>query len=188
MPSTLKVPGTSLKGIISTVKIDQPAPEFGLPDLQGNLHRLSDYRGRITVINFWSAECHWVTRVDRELLPALRAWGERLALLPVAANASESQALLAAAARERGLPFVLRANPEVLAAYAVQVTPHLFVVDGDGILRYAGAFDDVSFRQRTPTRFYLSEAVAALLSGRLPEPALTSPYGCAVLRQMPESC
>lgn len=188
MPCTLKVPGTSLKGIISTVKIDQPAPEFSLPDLQGNLHRLSDYRGRIAVIDFWSAECPWVTRVDRELLLALHAWGERLVLLPVAANANEGETLLAATARERGLPCVLRASPEVLDAYTVEITPYLFVVDGDGILRYSGAFDDVTFRRHTPTRFYLSEAVAALLSGRRPEPAQTSPYGCAVLRQFPESC
>ena len=170
------------------MNIKQPAPEFSLPDLQGNLHRLSDYRGRIAVINFWSAECPWVERVDRELLLALRTWGGRLVLLTVAANANEGEALLAATARERGLPFVLRASPEVLDAYAVEITPHLSVVDGGGILRYSGAFDDVTFRRHTPTRFYLSEAIAALLSGRQPEPAQTSPYGCAVLRQLPESC
>ena len=170
------------------MNVNQPAPEFSLPDLLGNPHRLSDFRGRIVVINFWSAECSWVKRVDHALLPALRTWGEQLAWLTVAANANENSELLAATARERGLPLVLRASAEVLDAYAVEITPHLFLVDGDGILRYSGAFDDVSFHRHTPTRFYLSEAVAALLSGRQPELVQTSPYGCAVLRQMPESC
>ena len=170
------------------MEINLPAPDFSLPDLGGTIHRLGDYRGRIAVINFWSAECPWVERVDRELLAGLTAWGEGLVLLTVAANASESDALVAATARARRLPLVLRASPGVLDDYAVEVTPQLFVVDAGGILRYAGAFDDITFRRRTPTRFYLSRAIAALLAGRLPDPARTPPYGCTVMRQLTESC
>jgi len=164
------------------VEINQPAPDFNLPDLQGALHRLSEARGSIVVLNFWSAECPWVERVDHALLPALRAWGPAVALLTVAANAHESDAALAGAARERELPFVLRGSRQVLDAYAVEITPHLFVIDRDGIVRYAGGFDDVTFRKRLPERRYLPDAVAALLAGRLPDPAQTQPYGCVVVR------
>jgi peroxiredoxin len=175
-------------GIISPVEINQPAPDFSLPDLSGTTHRLGEVRGRIAVVNFWSAECPWVARVDRELVAGLQAWGESLALLTIAANASESDELVAGTARDRRLPLVLRASPEVLEAYAVEVTPQLFVVDAGGLLRYTGAFDDVTFRRRVPTRYYLSEAIAALLSGRLPDPPRTPPYGCTVMRQSPELC
>jgi hypothetical protein len=170
------------------VEINQPAPDFSLPDLLGTQHRLSEGRGRIAVLNFWSAECPWVERVDLVLLPALASWGPAVALLTVAANAHESDALLAEASRERGLPFVLRGSPEVLDAYAVEITPQFVVIDRDGIVRYTGAFDDVTFRKRLAERQYLPEAVAGLLAGRLPEPARTQPYGCAVVRRMPESC
>jgi len=170
------------------VEINQPAPDFSLPDLDGQLHCLSDFRGRIAVVEFWSAECAWVERVDQALLPLLRSWAGRVDLLTVVADPGEDRALLASAALQRGLQFVLRAGPEVLDAYAVEVTPHFFVVDADGILRYSGGFDDVTFRHRNPTRSYLREAVEALLSGRLPNPMLTSAYGCAVVRQTPESC
>jgi hypothetical protein len=67
-------------------------------------------------------------------------------------------------------------------AYEAQTTPHLFVVDASGILRYRGAFDDVTFRQRTPTKFYLRDAVSAVLENRLPDPAETAPFGCAIVR------
>jgi hypothetical protein len=115
-------------------------------------------------------------------LALLPAWDERVVLLTMAANAHESNDLIAAAVRTRGLPLVLRGSPEVRDAYVAQITPHLFVVDASGILRYRGAFDDVTFRQRTPTRFYLKDAVEALLEGRLPDPAETTAYGCAIVR------
>jgi hypothetical protein len=66
--------------------------------------------------------------------------------------------------------------------YGAATTPHFFVVDAEGVLRYAGALDDVTFRQKTPTRQFLAEAVAALLEGRLPDPAQTPGYGCAIVR------
>jgi peroxiredoxin len=167
------------------MQIGQPAPEFALPDLvlpeRPPIH-LSHYRGRIVLVNFWSAECPWVERADREILSYLLSWTGRVALLPIAVNANESDALCAAAARARGLPLVLRAGPEVQDAYGARTTPHIFIVDQQGILRYQGALDDVTFRQREPKRRYVREAVEALLAGRLPDPADTPPYGCAIVR------
>jgi hypothetical protein len=70
----------------------------------------------------------------------------------------------------------------LVAEHGAQTTPHLFLIDPGGFLRYQGAFDDVTFRQRTPTQAYLYQAVEALLAGRLPDPAETPAYGCAIVR------
>jgi thiol-disulfide isomerase/thioredoxin len=164
------------------VQIGQPAPDFSLPDLSGTLHRLSDQRGKIVVVNFWSAECPWVERADRELLACLGEHGERLVLLTIAANANENDELCAAAARTRALPLVLRGSLQVQDAYEAHTTPHIFIVDEHGILRYRGALDDVTFRQREAQRHYVREALEALQSGRSPAPAETVPYGCAIVR------
>lgn len=168
------------------MELNRPAPDFCLPDLAGRTHCLAGHRGRIVVLNFWSAECPWAERADRELLACLRDWDGEVDLLTLAANASETDEACAAAARTRGLPLVLRAGPEVLDAYAALTTPHLFVVDRDGVLRYRGALDDVTFRQRDPTRNFLREAAEALRAGRLPDPAETPPYGCSISRFMLE--
>ncbi len=165
------------------LEINQPAPDFELPDLGGNLHRLSDYRGRIVIVTFWSAECPQVQRVDQALAPSLAVWGEAVVLLPIAANANEPFEALENASVARGLPIVLHdAGGRVADLYEAVTTPHVFAISRDGILRYRGAFDNVTFRQRQATQSYLADAVAALLEGRLPDPAETQPYGCAIVR------
>jgi peroxiredoxin len=161
----------------------QPAPDFTLPDLTGRLHSLSEQRGRLAIVAFWSAECPWSKRVDCILLDQMREWGERVALLSIASNDNEEPDLLARVARERGLPLVLLdEGHSVSSLYGAQTTPHLFLVDANGILRYQGAMDDVTFRQREPTRHYLLDAVEALFAGRNPDPAQSPPYGCALVR------
>jgi peroxiredoxin len=167
------------------VELDQPAPDFELPDLDGRTQRLSDYRGRIVIVNFWSCECPHSERTDRSILTRLALWGADVALLAVAANRNESPAALAAAARTRRLPRVLvDAGHMVADRFAAQTTPHAFVIDRLGCLRYRGAIDDVSFRQRRATRFYLEQAVEALLSGGAPPVAETPAYGCAIVREL----
>jgi hypothetical protein len=52
------------------------------------------------------------------------------------------------------------------------------------VLRYQGPVDDVAYRQRTPTRFYVEEAVEGLLAGRLPEVQVRPPFGCATVREI----
>ncbi len=94
---------------------------------------------------------------------------------------------MAEAARIRRLPLVLVDREDVVAdLYEAQTTPHVFVIDRDGILRYRGAVDDVTFRLRKPTRFFLDEAVEALLDGRLPALAETPAYGCTIVREAVE--
>ncbi len=169
------------------VQINEPIPDFELPDLDGNLHHLSDYRGKIVIVNFWSCECPHSERADHALMAMVMRWREDVALLSVAANRNESIQSLAKAAKARRLPIVLRDAEHVVAdLFEAQTTPHVFVMDRDGILRYRGAVDDVTFRQRKPARFFLDEAVESLLNGHFPPLTETPAYGCAIVREAVE--
>jgi peroxiredoxin len=160
-----------------------PAPGFTLSDLDGHPHQLQDERGWIVIVNFWSADCPHAARVDESLLPLLKAWRGKVHLLQIASNGNEPREMLRAAARQRGLNLVLHdVDHQVADAYAAQTTPHFFVLDEQGLLRYQGAYDDVTFRQRTPTRNYVEEAVAALLNGSRPPVESVPPFGCALVR------
>ncbi len=165
--------------------MNHAAPEFQLPDLQGVPHKLSDLRGKIVIVNFWSAECPHSERADRSMLACFVKWGQEVQLLSIAANRNESMQMVEDASRARRLPLVLIDTEHVVAdLYGAITTPHAFVVDRDGLLRYRGAIDDVTFRQRQATRFYLEEAVDALLAGQVPELQEIPAYGCTIVREV----
>jgi peroxiredoxin len=165
------------------LELNELAPEFTLPDLDGHIHMLSDYRGRVVIVNFWSAECPHSERFDTGITACLASWGVDVALLSIASNANEPEGMLTAVARQRKIPVVLKdADQSVAGRYGAQTTPHAFLIDRQGILRYRGAVDDVSFRQRVASRFYLQEAVEALLAGHLPEVTEIPPFGCTIVR------
>jgi peroxiredoxin len=104
-------------------------------------------------------------------------------MLSIASNVNESVELLRRVAQERKLPLLLHDKHQLVAdLYGAQTTPHLFVIDRQGILRYQGSYNDLTFRKRLPSRQYLNEAIEALLAGRQPELEQTTPYGCSIVR------
>jgi peroxiredoxin len=165
--------------------LNQPAPDFALPDLEGHLHRLSEYRGKIVVVNFWSYECPHSERTDRSIMVCLAQWGGAVELLSIESNRNESIQSVEEAVKTRRLPGVLLDAEHLVAdLYEAITTPHVFVVDRAGILRYRGAVDDVKFHHHTATRFFLEEAVESLLEGHLPTLTETLAYGCAIVREI----
>ena len=164
-------------------RIGESAPDFVLPDLEGRLCRLADERGRIVVLNYWSAECPHSERTDQILSSLRPAWRGRVTVWWLASNANEPDELLKLIAHQRQIgPVLLDVGQVIADRYGAQTTPQVFVVDAAGVLRYSGATDDVGFRQRVPTRRFLADAVQALLEGRAPEPETTAPFGCALVR------
>jgi hypothetical protein len=147
------------------------------------IYRLEEWRGCVVILNFWSAECPWAERSSREIQSWLPDMGGQVSLWNIASNDSEPPEMLRFAAQQQGLPFVLYDEAHRVAdLYRAQTTPHCFLIDAQGVLRYQGALDDVTFRQRTPTRLYLHQAVEAVLAGQPPDPAQTAPYGCVIVR------
>jgi len=167
------------------VELHQPAPDFELPDVQGKLRRPCDDRGKIVIINFWSAECPHSERTDGLILNLLEEWNGEVKLLSIAANRNESVHMVEEAAKARRISKVLIDAQQVVAdKYEAMTTPHVFVIDRAGILRYRGAVDDVTFRHREASQFFLRDAVEALLQGRNPELSETPAYGCTIVREI----
>ena len=93
--------------------------------------------------------------------------------------------MLAEAARARSMPVVLIDSEHIVAdLYEAVTTPNAFLLDREGILRYRGAVDDITFRRREATQFFLRDAVEALLQGRLPQRNETPAYGCTIVREI----
>ena len=168
-----------------TLQLNFPVPDFELPDLHGRHHRLSEYRGRIVIVNFWSCECPHSERTDKAIMSMFVQWKDNVSMLTIASNRNESAEDVANVSEARRLPTVLLdANCEVADLFEAQTTPHVFVIDREGILRYRGSVDDVTFRQRVPTRFFLDLAVESLLEGHSPTLTESPAYGCAIVREV----
>ena len=68
-------------------------------------------------------------------------------------------------------------------AYGAKTTPHMYVIDGKGMLVYAGAIDDkrsANVADVAGAKNYVAAVLAALAAGRPVADASTAPYGCSV--------
>jgi peroxiredoxin len=174
--------------------IGAAAPDFALPDQDGTTRALRDYRGRIVVLEWTNHDCPFVRkhynsgnmqRLQRE------AAGLGLVWLSIASSpAGEQGHVDGAQARElttvRGAaPAAVLLDPRSIAAraYAATVTPHMFIIDKAGVLRYMGGIDSIrstNLADVEKAEPLFRDAMQAVAAGRAPARASTQPYGCAI--------
>jgi peroxiredoxin len=166
-------------------EVGQPAPDFSLQDETGAKHALSQYRGKVVVLEWTNPECPFVQRhyADKTMQKTLAAYaGKPLVWLVVDSSQTNTPAKSAAWKKEQGFtpPVLQDASGAVGHAYGAKTTPEMYVIDTQGVLRYAGAIDDDPRGRNASAVNYVRQAVDALEAGK-PVPVTTSqPYGCSV--------
>jgi peroxiredoxin len=116
---------------------ESAAPDFALPDVDGGIHRLSDYRGRVVIVNFWATWCP----PCREEMPAMqRAWEvlqrEDIIMLAIDVGEDEDTIFAFTADYPVTFPLLLDRNSDVIQQWPVRGLPTTFVVDPQGRLAY----------------------------------------------------
>jgi peroxiredoxin len=172
----------------------QAAPDFTVTDTQGKPVHLADYRGKFVVLEWTNPECPFVQRhYETRNMPGLQkefAARDVVWLSIDSSNRSSSDFQTAPqldawmlahdAAQKRVL---LDADSEVAKMYGAKTTPHMFVVNPEGRIVYAGAIDDkpgASARDTPKARNYVRAALTTAMNGGAVNPANTTPYGCSV--------
>jgi peroxiredoxin len=177
-------------GEITPLAVGSDAPDFTLSDvLSGVPLSLSDLRGGVIVLNFWSGECDWSRRYDDYFAERTDQWADKgVRLIHINSNANESATDTDRIAHDLDImvPILDDTDNAVADAYGATTTPHVFVITTDGHLAYQGAVDDTNFRQKEATVNYLDAAVAAALAGREPAVTATPSYGCTIVRSFDE--
>jgi len=178
---------------VQAVEIGKPAPDFTATDINGKTVKLSDYKGKIVVIESYNSGCpyclnQYKTGAMQALQRDLAAKGVVWLLVnsvnpknfshrtPEQAKAEMAAEKIAATA------WIDDSSGTVGHLYGMKTTPHMFVIDKNGTLVYDGAIDnkpDPSHDPRT-ARNYVREAVDALLAGKPVTVSETKPYGCSV--------
>lgn len=121
-----------------TALTDLPeAADFQLTDMDGNVHRLSDYKGRVVIVNFWATWCP----PCREEMPSMqRAWGElqKEGILMLGINVGEDEDTIFqfSANYPVDFPLLLDLDSTVINQWPVMGLPTTFVVDTKGRIAY----------------------------------------------------
>lgn len=175
-------------------KVGAPAPDFTVVDSSGKPQKLSDYRGKTVVLEWSNHLCPYVQKhYSSGNMQKLQqdATGKGIVWLTVLSSAEGTQGNVDAVgadkltADRKAAPSAVLMDAEgtVGKAYDARTTPHMYVIDDKGTLRYMGAIDDKPTSEVADiagSRNYVMEAITAVTSGKEVAETVTRPYGCSV--------
>ncbi|MBL8203190.1 MAG: redoxin domain-containing protein [Blastocatellia bacterium] len=164
--------------------VGQAAPDFALKDTTGKAHSLKAYRGQTVVIGFVGTKCPianaYITRMNGI---AAEYKARNVVFLGINSNVNEPLKLVKEhAAKSKYVFSILKDNSHVIAdAYGAMVTPEMYIIDGQGVLRYHGRVDNASDEKRVE-RHDLRVALDEMLAGKpISKPDLKA-FGCVIKR------
>lgn len=174
--------------------LGQPAPPFTATDSNGKTVSLTDFRGKVVVLEWTNHECPFVQRhYESGNMQALQkaATADGVIWLSIVSSAPKEQGNVTPAeankltASRGAVPTAVLLDPmgTIGHLYGAKTTPHMFVIDAAGTLVYMGAIDDQPRNTgATPAAAhnYVREALAAIESGQPVATPLTQSYGCSV--------
>ena len=203
LAATAAVASTSMAAPASSIVITAPAaakaeigkkaPAFKMKDLDGKEHSLADFKGKTVVLEWFCPTCPYSggtsgrsihsTGQVKKLMGELKKADENVVYLLVDSSTMKMRmtpdqltAKDKEVAKKLGItaPILIDTDTKVAAAYGARTTPHCFVIDGEGVLRYEGAFSDQAETN------YVFKAVSAIKNGSTVSPTQMRPWGCGV--------
>jgi peroxiredoxin len=120
------------------MKVNYPAPELTLSDMQGNPHSLMDYRGKVVLINLWATWCIPCTKEMPTLQVFYNDYKEN-GFVVIAINDGESATDVLQFVKNYDLSFPVWLDPTYQAterAFKTMNLPSSFVIDGKGTVRW----------------------------------------------------
>lgn len=175
----------------ASAAIGLPAPDFTLPAADGSTVKLSDFKGKRVVLEWFNPECPFVKAAHGEGALkdlAARTTATGVVWLAINSGAPGKQGhgaevnKQAAAAWSIAHPILLDETGAVGHAYGASNTPHLYLIDEKGVLVYRGALDNAPMGEAEGgTRVaHFEDALAALVAGKPIATPETRAWGCSV--------
>ena len=175
-------------------KVGDPAPSFSLVDTNGKQHALDDFKGKVVVLEWFNHDCPFVKKhYDSGNMPALQSRYTAKDVVWLSINSSapgkqgnyapDKASELSKEKKSAATYVLLDQDGTVGRLYGAKTTPHMYVIDGKGILRYEGAIDSVSSTDQADIKDatnYVAAAVDAVMAGKNVDPSVTQSYGCGV--------
>jgi hypothetical protein len=174
--------------------VGQNAPDFSLKDAAGRTVRLSDFRGRHVVLEWTNPGCPYVRKhYDSGNMPATQKDALDKGVVWLSINSTEKASyeymeparVVAWQAERQARPSALLLDEEGTTgkAYGARTTPHMYIVDPQGRLIYAGGIDSIPSSDPADIRKavnYVRQGLDEAVAGKPLSAATTRPYGCSI--------
>lgn len=174
--------------------VGQPAPDFSLKDASGKTVKLSDFKGKHVVLEWTNPGCPFVQKhYDSGNMPATQkdATAKGVVWLTINSTARSSGDYLEPAKlvawkteRESKSSAVLMDEEGTAGrAYGARTTPHMYIVNPQGQLVYAGGIDSIASTRLADIDKainYVRQGLDEALAGKPISAATTRPYGCSI--------
>ena len=175
-------------------QVGQRAPEFTGTDSNGQTHRLSDYQGKFVVLEWTNRGCPYTLKQYKSgnMQRLQREWTSKgVVWLTVVSSAPGTQGYVNAPDENAYLKEVDAAPTAVLLdptgalghLYDAKTTPHMFIINPQGVLIYNGAIDDkptTDVADVPAAKNYVSTALDEAMAGKPVSVSTSRPYGCSV--------
>jgi peroxiredoxin len=176
------------------ITVDAPAPDFTLTNSKGETVSLSDYKGKHVVLEWTNHQCPYVVKhyASDNMQSLQRKYAEQdVVWLSIISSAQGKQGHVSAdeaneltKSRSAQPAHVLfDESGEVGKMFAAKTTPHMYIIDPSGELKYAGGIDSIKSANQAdiPKAInYVDVGLQSLLAGGEIENKLTPPYGCSI--------
>jgi len=183
-------------GMLATaqVKTGSKALDFTLKDTTGQSHSLSDFKGKTVVLEWTNADCPFVKKhydsgnmqkIQKQLTDDGAVW------LQIVSSAEGSQGYVTPEKGEKlrkdqkmnSTAMLIDADGKVGKMYGAKTTPHMYIIDEEGMLVYQGAIDDkasTSASDIPDSKNYVLTAYESIKADKPVAEGTTKPYGCGV--------
>ena len=170
------------------------APEFSLTDVSGKVHSLANYKGKIVVLEWINFGCPFVKKhYNSENMQALqKKYTEKGVIwLSICSSAQGKQGYfendkIKDLLKEKNAgqtAYLVDKEGITGRSYGAKTTPHMYIINKDGLLIYNGAIDDirsVDVKDIAKANNYVGTILDKLLKGETVKPFQTTAYGCSV--------
>ncbi|MGE0268376.1 MAG: thioredoxin family protein [Candidatus Omnitrophota bacterium] len=193
----------SISAILCTVRMgaahadistNSEAPEFTLTDSHGQTHSLSGFKGKYVILEWVNYDCPFVKKhytpgnmqgLQKSLTEEGAVW------LSINSSAEGKQGAYSAdevnqiMENSGAMPtaYLFDTDGTVGKMYGAKTTPHMYVINPEGVLIYQGAIDSISSFDSADIKAadnYVIKALSQAKSGEAVSTPTTQPYGCSV--------
>jgi len=180
---------------LAAPRIGQPAPDFSVVDSAGVEHSLADFAGKKVILEWTNHDCPFVVKhysagnmQDQQRMASNEhdaVWLSVISSRPGAQGHVSPERADELTANRNAAPtaVLLDESGDMGRAFDARVTPHMYIIDEDGVLQYMGGID--SNPSSNPAdipdaKQYVVAALGELATGSSITDSVTRPYGCTI--------